>query len=380
MNPISPLFVLMLYGLAFGTAYVLSRVFKREIVSGRFATIDGLRGLLAFGVYVHHTAVWYTFLQTKNWEKPDNRLYHHLGETSVVFFFMITAFLFISKLLDAQHPMQWKKFFIGRIFRLTPVYLCSVAIMVFIVFWISDWMLKVPLVELAQEIFYWGTFTIIKPGPINGFEQTFLINAGVVWSLPYEWLFYFSLPVLALFLQRNRSSWIAIIVSVLFVIGYLFLKGADVHYLLAFAGGAIAPFVKRFSNKEIKVDAPIYTIILLICFVLLAIYISPESIISLLPIAIIFNLIALGNSVFGLLKTTTLKLMGDISYSTYLLHGMVLFVAMYITFGKSTISSPGDPTFSILILALAPVVIILSFISYRFIEKPGMNKGKSISG
>ena len=43
----------------------------------RFISIDGLRGYLALGVFIHHAAVWYFYLKKGVWEPPPSNFYTH---------------------------------------------------------------------------------------------------------------------------------------------------------------------------------------------------------------------------------------------------------------------------------------------------------------
>lgn len=89
----------------------------------RFETINGLRGYLAFFVFLHHPTIWFDYTRSHRWDPPRSYFYAHLGQCSVALFFMIISFLFHEKLLnDKFHPFAWRAFFIGRIFRLTPLY------------------------------------------------------------------------------------------------------------------------------------------------------------------------------------------------------------------------------------------------------------------
>lgn len=62
MSPVSPWIVLCLSSALLLEAWlVLPR--KREATEvGRFAAIDGLRGYLAFGVFLHHSCIWFFYL------------------------------------------------------------------------------------------------------------------------------------------------------------------------------------------------------------------------------------------------------------------------------------------------------------------------------
>lgn len=102
---------------------VSNSLIKIPVANVKYPEIDGLRGYLAFFVFIHHSYIWYNFLKTDIWEKPKSNLFNHLGETSVVFFFIITAFLFISKILDKNTiDYNWKKYLIARFYRLFPIY------------------------------------------------------------------------------------------------------------------------------------------------------------------------------------------------------------------------------------------------------------------
>ena len=86
------------------------------------------------------------------------------------------------------------------------------------------------------ELFCWATFTIIYRPDINNFIHTNLINAGVVWSLSYEWLFYASLPILSILLLKKKTSTIYVTLSVLFVFIYFIVHNINYNHLLSFFG------------------------------------------------------------------------------------------------------------------------------------------------
>ena len=97
MDPVNPLAALACLFAALATSFLLLKRFGFPRQSARFASIDGLRGYLAFFVFLHHACIWYFYLQTGEWGRPPSNLYSHLGRSSVVLFFMITGFLFFTK-------------------------------------------------------------------------------------------------------------------------------------------------------------------------------------------------------------------------------------------------------------------------------------------
>ena len=73
-------------------------------------------------------------------------IYRELANTCVSLFFMITAHLFIGKLLDARmRPIDWTALFVSRALRLTPLYLLAMAALFTLVAVLSGWQLRVPL-------------------------------------------------------------------------------------------------------------------------------------------------------------------------------------------------------------------------------------------
>jgi peptidoglycan/LPS O-acetylase OafA/YrhL len=67
----------------------------------RVTSLDGLRGFLAFGVFFHHAVITYFYLANGRWDTPPSRFYTLAGHIGVDMFFMITGYLFWSRLIRA---------------------------------------------------------------------------------------------------------------------------------------------------------------------------------------------------------------------------------------------------------------------------------------
>ncbi|MGL2964114.1 acyltransferase family protein [Flavobacterium sp. RSB2_4_14] len=379
MTILNPLFAVILFTIAYLTAYIINLRYKStENIISRYENIDGLRGFLALGVFIHHSTIWFQYIQIDHWKLPKSNLYTHLGQTSVAFFFMITSFLFVSKLINsAEKGFNWRSFFISRIYRLTPMYYVSIIIIMAIVMTITNWELRVGLIEFLHSIFMWSTYTIIERGSINGFDFTSKINAGVTWSLPYEWLFYFSLPIISLFILKIKPTIFYIGISLFFVLGFFYLHGFEYNPIFSFFGGMVAPFIIKYYPK-INTQNIIFSFIILLCLILIGQFEKANMICKILT-AIIFTLVALGNTFFGILKYSTLKFLGEMCYSTYLLHGIVLFVVIYFGIGIEAIKHFSPIQYSLVIFLITPIVVIISFWGYKFVEKPYMEKSKKIN-
>lgn len=70
--------------------------------ASRTMTIDGLRGYLAVGVFIHHAVIYYRYLTERIWDNPASSLYTQLGSINVSLFFMITGYLFWGKIISCQ--------------------------------------------------------------------------------------------------------------------------------------------------------------------------------------------------------------------------------------------------------------------------------------
>ncbi len=97
-----------------------------------------------------------------------------------------------------------------------------------------------------------------------------------------------------------------------------------------------------------------------------------------LVLAAFFMPLALGNSFFGMLTQRPLILLGEISYSIYLIHGAVLYVAFDVLFPR--FMAPTTPTWALTagLSAVAVTTVLTSWLTYSTIEKPCIAWGRRI--
>ena len=201
LSPTSPVFSFFCLFIAISTAWAIQFFAGKPLEHARYQTIDGLRGYLAFFVFLHHASIWFFYLRGGGWDVPPSNLFTHFGQSSVALFFMLTAFLFVTKLLDSRKTgVDWKHLYLSRVFRLVPLYVFAMLLLFILVASLSDWQMREPIGKLFSAVLRWLLFTVGGGPDINGIVNTPIITAGVTWSLPYEWLFYFCLPLLALLL------------------------------------------------------------------------------------------------------------------------------------------------------------------------------------
>jgi hypothetical protein len=79
VSPVGGLLALVCLAAALASSWFLVICFGKPPPQGRYVSIDGLRGYLAFGVFIHHIPVWYAYSRTRVWEVPQSGPYTNLG-------------------------------------------------------------------------------------------------------------------------------------------------------------------------------------------------------------------------------------------------------------------------------------------------------------
>jgi peptidoglycan/LPS O-acetylase OafA/YrhL len=326
----------------------------------RLTPLDGLRGILCFGVMFHHAAITKAFLVTGRWEQTPSAFYVLLGQTSVALFFCITAYLFWSQALDRQGDIPPFSFLRGRWLRVVPLYVFTAVVVLFLarkqIHWSrhATWLAlgKMSLMGLCS----WGT---IGTADIN------MLNCGVTWTLRYEWAFYLALPALAL-LVRGGGAWRIALVA----LACWFASGVDqdVDFKAYFLSGILAAHVARMPKAALILRS-IYVSVSVVPLLVVMPLLIPGGYgwLPLILTTLVFVPIACGNSLFGILNFSGLRLMGIVSYSVYLLHGIFLFECRPLL--QSALQN-GDRSYWLMVFALAGAVLLCCLLTYRWIEWP----------
>lgn len=83
----------------------------------------------------------------------------------------------------------------------------------------------------------------------------------------------------------------------------------------------------------------------------------------------LFFVIAAGNSLMGTLTQSGAQVLGRISYSIYLLHGIVLYAGLKLLNHFSPVAKLSTMSYWLFMIFLAVVVMVCSA-TYRWIERP----------
>jgi peptidoglycan/LPS O-acetylase OafA/YrhL len=330
-----------------------------------------LRGYLALCVFLHHACCWFFYLRNGDWERPPSAVYTNFGQASVALFFMLTAFLFVTKLLDARADagFDWTRLYIGRVLRLVPLYLFFLMVLFVLVAWLSGWQLREPPLRVVAEMGAWASFTLFATPGLNRVVHPQLTSAaGMVWSLRYEWMFYAVLPLLALPLGL-RVPRRFVVVGLAGVAGMLWLPFVEVLNLFMFFGGIAAAFLVRWEPLQ-RFAAGSLSSVLVLALLATAVAAFPSTdVVWPLPLlAAAFVLMAAGTSIFGLLTLPASLRLGEMSYSLYLLHSTLLFLTLHLLPSTNGVAWKHW----LIVLLITPVLVGLCAGTFHWIERPGM--------
>ena len=359
---------------AFLLARMPQKFYEKFDSMRRDSPLDGLRGALATCVFAHHFYLMYRWNTEGQWSVADNFGLHwmyfaqNLGAIPVSLFFMITGFLFLNKL--KQKEINWKNLYIARIRRIMPLYLLSLLFVVYASFKAVG-VENVAFWDGADWLFHWATF---RYQPLNGFIS-FVSNAGVQWTLLYEWGFYFSLPFIHTAMHQlpasNKKQW-----GVMALCGALFvwiITQTDTHHYWQFVLSAAAvslsdvllPFIRRYK-KWLNVALPLLLLATAFLF-------PPYTPINRILVALLFLLLAGGYDFGGILRHRGMKMLGDMSYSIYLMHGVVLY-SVFALGGWFDFQAHGLLVYIATFPLIFVLVLLLSCTTYLGVERPFLRK------
>jgi peptidoglycan/LPS O-acetylase OafA/YrhL len=345
----------------------------------RVGTIDGLRGLLALAVFFHHAAIWHQYIIIGEWRPPPSRFYANLGPAGVSMFFMITGYLFWSQMLKTRGRPNFLKLYVGRLFRIVPLYLVLALIVLVSVGFATHWRLNESPFSVSNEVARWLAGGVLDVPDVNAYHAS-LISASVTWSLSYEWMFYASLIVTAFFARNPLAGFLLPLVGLITVI-LLFYCGYrlfEAKIALLFSVGMIAAAVREPLASAALNRIPQWALsAVAIGAAALAVMgfdgmygVAPE-----LLLGVGFLLIVSGATLFGLLLTRPARRLGDISYGIYLLQGPVLLLAF--SFPALRVASAASPAVHWSLAAIAAAALTaFATLTHSLVERPGIQAGR----
>jgi peptidoglycan/LPS O-acetylase OafA/YrhL len=366
----SPLYALWLMVWVYACMRVLVDVLPRRCVvwllpqQGHHASIDGLRGYLALAVCIHHSVIAFYAQHGHAWQNPPSVFYTLLGQVAVAVFFMITGFLFWQKALRHGGKLPVKSLYLGRVKRLTPAYAGSLVLMVCAAAlpWGTHHISDITMKDIVQNVLLF-----------KGFRTLSDIN-GVYWSLVWEWRFYVLLPLAAWTLRWWRGWGACIPVGVLMG---LVIRKPEHAVVLYFVAGGLAVYGQQWWVKSRTLHATrlrAWGLDALVIAALAIVFACADSAYGwwqAVVLYVAFQAVVCGASLGGVLQHEASKILGSFSYSFYLLHCIVLYVALHTMRAVGVDVAQMDMfTYMCWLPWIVLVIGIVALVSFRVCEYP----------
>ncbi|WDH37436.1 acyltransferase family protein [Pseudomonas chlororaphis] len=350
-----------------------SSLFKSKIESAEvrheYKFINGMRGLAAIFVFINHAPFVLSNIGITNTVFSSwGQLYPNLGSFGVQIFFCITGFLFFDKIIKTE-KIDWTDFFISRIKRVAPLYYAASLLVLLIAASFSGFQIfdKESLITLSGLI----SFNFIdNPMKIGGVSLVPL--SSVTWTLVHEWRFYAVLPLVAIF---YRSRYKALIMIIAMTVAAIDLGSSAIVCWVYFLSGIAAASIHKITvtSRIIKFTASLIAISIfsLTCGL---VEVQGYGALRFVLTTIFFICITISNPSF--LHYQFLNRMSDISYSIYLLHLPILFLAFKAASIFVDLSSIDKITFWAINFATIPAIVAVSTFTFVNIEKRFMQKAR----
>ncbi len=336
--------------------------------SGRDVYIDGVRGLAAVSVVATHA--WRLASEGSNYSF-NFLLRENYGSLGVQVFFCITGFLFFSQLYSRPEGFNWNTFYRSRVRRLVPAYVASFVFGVAIIFAVGDWSAFKPAqLRHLSDMAFFG----FKGNGNNLYVLGIEIDRffSVIWTLTYEIKFYLAFPFIVWACSTRRGENVALCIAIVILAYELFYTGKT------FSGYFLTGALCAKYLKPLKVSDPARLAMAIIAASMVYFSLSSEfksyGVERYFISSILFASIVVAKP--RILTIRPLTVLGDISYSVYLLHAPTLMLAGYILKSMLTGSAASPLQFVLITFCAVALVFAISYASYRLIELPFLQKAK----
>ncbi len=356
----------------------------------RYDYIDALRGWAILGVLLVHVWIWIGAETDFLTRLASN------GAKGVQLFYLVSTFTLLMSIERHRQigGISWRDYFIRRFFRVAPLFYIAMAI------YGPMWQF-VPRYWMPEGIQGWHILTSLTfthgwhPLSVNS-----IVPGG--WSMAVEMTFYVLFPLLCLLITNVSRSVAFVVISLL--IGITISKLAYNYYLpvvperfsyviknfaftylptaqiCIFALGFVVFFLfkKEFFLRKSKQKGAIF-----ICggflIILTLLYWSPPEIPSFFSFSVGFAILLIGLAFYParVLVNPVINAIGKLSYSLYLTHFGVIFI--FKTFLASYFQILNKDIALVLAFGLVVIAsVLVSTLSYRLVEQPGIELGKKL--
>jgi len=342
----------------------------------RIGTMEGARGFAVALVFlVHYRAALLAWADAEPVTSAIAGFFWTIGHSGVDLFFVLSGYLIYGAAIKPS--LHYGRFMKRRAQRIYPTFLVMVAVYLVLSFVVPS-QSKLPA-ETGAAAIYVVQNLLLLPGifPIEPL-------IAVAWSLSYEFFFYLTLPVivLAFRLQHWRPTarigfWLA--VAALYVTSWFVFTPQASRMLMFIAGilvyEGVHSYRERYSTSPPKEWAAMA--LMAVAFVLFP-FLEPLRDGALYRT--LLSAFAFGIFVFVLFRSegplrrafnwTPMRWLGNMSYSYYLIHALVINGAAMVLLAVIPASAPKV----LLFWTLMPLVFLATFVVSTFlfalVERP----------
>ena len=355
----------------------------------RYDAIDAIRGYAILGVVLTHT---------QGWIAPDLvilQLIASAGARGVQLFFVASALTIFMSMSDRkQEQNALLNFYIRRFFRIAPAF--YVALVIYTVhgkmapgYWAPGGLQWWHITLTALFLHGWN------PETINS-----VVPGG--WSIAVEMMFYVIAPYLFVKLKNIKQTIFALFVALVFfkvsswlvntrLVAYypqdwdylvfnfssLWLFGQLPVFLL---GILLFHVLRKYKSADSQTAwlLVVWAVFLFFAFLEVGTYRNLLPAHILYAVAFVLFILGVYCHPHKFVVNPITVFIGKLSFSIYLVHFMVLY-----QLGKrlpDKFSPDGDLDFLLVFLLVLFISVGISYLTYRFIEVPGINLGKKIIG
>jgi len=377
----------------------LTSSYDSRLHATHLSSLDGFRGCLAFWVYLGHLAdaTGYT----------NSILARHA--LAVDLFVVLSGFLMVHTWKGDVRKVpfatrQTLRFYLGRFFRIAPPYFLLLAFCSLILTDLAamhDAVLRTFPPPWSTELAHFEPVTVWYFGNLRWLWTHLTLMFGLFpglesstplpdWSLSLEMQFYLVFPLMLAMLRKVPliamaifASALALMAPVLF--GNYLVPGAWEHFgqpsflpyrLNAFIAGMVIALWgrSRGSVGRTRIADVSAAIAATICLIPL----TKPVILGF----ILFALLVAGRVPFvsRILNLRPMRLLGDVSYSLYLAHILIIIpVVFMLTCQPWFVGTPPLQRFAVAMALTLPAVVLVSYALFRGVELPSIRLGKRLT-
>lgn len=364
--------------------------------------LEGLRGLMALWVILGH---WATTVAL-----PYGLLHTKLYNTYAVDVFIILSGFAITALIDKK-PESYRLYITRRLLRIFPVYLFFLCLSVLLAqlaleTWQNspDAFMKERRIEIAQaSIDYFTAHVLAHATALHGLvppswlPDTDFAFLSQAWSISLEWQFYLIAPLLIAFLRQPltmRRGTAAILVAVALTLvarvmpaGFI---GAGLYEFVIGIGSFY--FLKaRFRAAPWACAVPVghvWVAVIVFCVFMASAQVIPYVVWVTVMAAVVLKReecqpavdlrqgAGVGTWLAGMLCSRPAQWFGQMAYSLYLSHMLVIVLALRLL-ERLAVTEPHVHALALFFIVM-PATVLVSWLTYRLIEKPFHEWGRSL--